>query len=154
MPGEEIAFTVRPKINSHSQIFRYGQRIFCLPHQPNFSDFFDLCLHWVSVVRGLMHMIPFGLPETLTALPQWKICVPYTVFLLSKNWFPYYKHYLILVTVWYIWNNESKSYSYVRYSPPKFFCECTFPLVIKRATLNRPISTRNEPNFFGLWRVL
>ena len=24
MPGEEIAFTARPKINSHSQIFRYG----------------------------------------------------------------------------------------------------------------------------------
>ena len=26
--------------------------IFCLPHQPKFSDFSDLCLHWVSVVRG------------------------------------------------------------------------------------------------------
>ena len=51
-PGEEIAFTARPKINSHSQIFRYGRRLFCLQHWPNFSDFFDLCLHWVSVVRG------------------------------------------------------------------------------------------------------
>ena len=40
-PGEEIAFTARPKINSHSQIFR-----------PKFSDFFDLWLHWVSVVRA------------------------------------------------------------------------------------------------------
>ena len=30
-------------------IFRYGRSIFCLPHQ---SNFFDLCLHWVSVVRG------------------------------------------------------------------------------------------------------
>ena len=56
---------------------------------------------------------------------------------------------LILATLQYIWNKKSKSYSDVRYSPPKFFCECTFPLVIKRATLNRPISTRNEPNFFG-----
>ena len=50
-PREEIAFTARPKIHSHSQIFRYGRRIFCLPHRPNFSDIFDLCLHWVSVVR-------------------------------------------------------------------------------------------------------
>ena len=34
-----------------SQIFRYGQSIFCLPHWPNFSDYFDLCLHWVSVEK-------------------------------------------------------------------------------------------------------
>ena len=46
---EDIAFTARPKIHSHAQIFRYGRSIFCLPHQPNFSDIFDLCLHWVSV---------------------------------------------------------------------------------------------------------
>ena len=51
-PREAIAFTARPKTHSHSQIFRYGRSIFCLPHQPNFSDSFDLCLHWVSVVRG------------------------------------------------------------------------------------------------------
>ena len=50
-PGEEITFTARPKINSHSKIFRYGRSIFCLPHRPKFSDFFDLCLHWVSIVR-------------------------------------------------------------------------------------------------------
>ena len=54
-PREEIAFTARPKIHSHSQIFRYGGSIFCLPHRPNFSDIFDLCLHWVSVVRGTIH---------------------------------------------------------------------------------------------------
>ena len=42
-PREEIAFTARPKIHSHSQIFRYGRSIFCLPHRPKFSDFFDLC---------------------------------------------------------------------------------------------------------------
>ena len=29
-----------------------GQSIFCMPHWPNFSYFFDLCLHWVSVVRA------------------------------------------------------------------------------------------------------
>ena len=50
-PREEIAFTARPRIHSHSQIFRYGGSIFCLPHRPNFLDIFDLCLNWVSVVR-------------------------------------------------------------------------------------------------------
>ena len=50
-PREEISFTARPKIQSQSQIFRYGGSIFCLPHWPKFSDIFDLCLHWVSVVR-------------------------------------------------------------------------------------------------------
>ena len=54
--GEEIAFSARPKIHFHSQIFRYGQSLFCLPHRPKFSDFFDLCLHWVSVVRVLAHL--------------------------------------------------------------------------------------------------
>ena len=53
---EEIAFTAWPKIQSQSQIFKYGRSIFCLPHQPNFSDIFDLCLHWVSVVRGLVEL--------------------------------------------------------------------------------------------------
>ena len=52
-PDEEIAFTALPKINSQSQIYRYGQNIFCLPHLPKISDFFDLCLHWVFVVRGM-----------------------------------------------------------------------------------------------------
>ena len=52
-PSEEIAFTARPKIHSQSQIFGYGWSIFCLPHRPKFSDFFDLCLHWVSVVRDV-----------------------------------------------------------------------------------------------------
>ena len=28
---------------------------FCLPDLPKFSDFFDLCLHWVSVVRGFKY---------------------------------------------------------------------------------------------------
>ena len=56
-PSEEIAFTARPKIHSHSQIFRYSRSIFCLPHRPKFSDFFELCLHWVSVVRALKYLI-------------------------------------------------------------------------------------------------
>ena len=48
----QIAFTARPKIKSQSQIYRYGRSIFCLPHRPKISGFFDLCLHWVSVVRA------------------------------------------------------------------------------------------------------
>ena len=39
-PREEIVFTTRPKIKSQSQSLRYSQNIFCLPDQPNFSDFF------------------------------------------------------------------------------------------------------------------
>ena len=38
------------KIYSRSQLFRYGRSKFCLPHRLNFSDSFDLCLHWVSVL--------------------------------------------------------------------------------------------------------
>ena len=56
-PREEIAFTAQPKIHSHSQIFRYGQSICCLPHRPNFSDIFDICLHWVSVVCAYMFFL-------------------------------------------------------------------------------------------------
>ena len=52
---QKIAFTARPKIQPQSQIFRYGRSISYLPHRPKFSDFFDLCLHWESVVRGFTH---------------------------------------------------------------------------------------------------
>ena len=47
------SLSTRSKINSHFQSFRYGRSILCLPHWPKFLDFFDLCLHWVSVVRVL-----------------------------------------------------------------------------------------------------
>ena len=64
-PREEIAFTEWPKIHSHSQIFRYGQSIFCLPYRPKFSDNFDLCLHWVSVVRVWMYLKPLLISSCL-----------------------------------------------------------------------------------------
>ena len=48
-PREEIAFTAWPKIHFHSQIFRYDQSIFCLPHRPNISDSFNFCLHLLGV---------------------------------------------------------------------------------------------------------
>ena len=63
-PGEEITFTARLKIHSHSQIFMYGRSIFCLPHWHKFSDFFDLCLHWVSVVRVTYHAVSNNSLET------------------------------------------------------------------------------------------
>ena len=53
-PRGETDFTARPKIQSQSQIFRYGQSIFCLPHRPDFLDIFDWWLHWVSVVRDFV----------------------------------------------------------------------------------------------------
>ena len=71
-PREEIAFTTRPKIQSQSQIFRYGRSIFCLPYWPNFSDIFDLCLHWVSVVRDIEQSI-WERTDPLVALTQEQI---------------------------------------------------------------------------------
>ena len=67
-PREEIAFTARPKIQFQSQIFRHGRSIFCLPNRPNFSDIFDLCLHWVSVVRGFDNLIQLYLEEKAKGL--------------------------------------------------------------------------------------
>ena len=68
-PGEEIAFTARPKIKSQSQIFRYRRSIFCLPHRPKFSDSSDLCLHWMSVVRGYQDLPRFHpLPDELVRI--------------------------------------------------------------------------------------
>ena len=65
-PREEITFTARPKIHSHSQIYRYGRSIFCLPQRPEFSDIFDLCLHWVSVVRDFTYTRGTSVPLTYT----------------------------------------------------------------------------------------
>ena len=52
-----------------AQIFRYGRNIFCLPHLPNFSDIFDLCLHWVSVVRAFTNPNVHVVHCTNTYLP-------------------------------------------------------------------------------------
>ena len=54
-PGEKITFTAQQKIKSQSQIYSYGGSIFCLPNRLKFSGFFDLCLHWVSVLRVLIY---------------------------------------------------------------------------------------------------
>ena len=61
-PGEEINFTAWPKIKSQSQIFRYGHSIFCLPYRPKISDFFNLRLHWVSIVRRHFHSCTVAFP--------------------------------------------------------------------------------------------
>ena len=55
----------RPKIHSHSQIFRHGRIIICLPHWLIFSDIFDLPQSLVKVtlakkhVRKLFHVAVF-----------------------------------------------------------------------------------------------
>ena len=72
--SEEMAFTARPKINSQFQIFRYSRSIFCLPHRPTFSDFFDLCLHWVSVVRAESKLSKQA-RIVLFASNRWPYCV-------------------------------------------------------------------------------
>ena len=58
---EEITFTTLPKIKSQSQIFRYSQSIFFLPHRPKISEFrvrgirilkSVACWHWKRFMRG------------------------------------------------------------------------------------------------------
>ena len=53
-PSEEIAFTARAKIKSQSQVcigtVQWKHILSAI--LPIISGFFDLCLHWVSVVRG------------------------------------------------------------------------------------------------------
>ena len=45
-PGEEIAFTARPKIESQSKIYRCSQSIFCLPLLLNILCIFGDVLGW------------------------------------------------------------------------------------------------------------
>ena len=59
-------FTALPKIKSQSHFFRYGRSIFCLPHRPKISEFLDLCLHWVFVVREHTYFL-IGSQNKLTA---------------------------------------------------------------------------------------
>ena len=75
-PREEIAITAWPKIQSQSQILWYAGSIFCVPHRPNFSDIFDLCLHWVSVVCGLA---PYGAPacDWVSRFKENEVCTKY-----------------------------------------------------------------------------
>ena len=58
-PGEEIDFTARLKSKSQSQIYRYGQSIFYLPHRHKISGFFVLCLHILGVRSPCMQSSQF-----------------------------------------------------------------------------------------------
>ena len=71
--GEEITFTAQPKIHAHSRIFSYGRNIFCLPHLPKFSDFFDLCFHWLSVVCVVVHSTLYVLETFLAFLTEFNL---------------------------------------------------------------------------------
>ena len=77
-PGEEIAFTARPKIKSQSQIYRYGRSIFCLPHRPKISGFFDLYLHWVSVVRAFLDGYA-AQSGAMAMAPNWQLSLKYVL---------------------------------------------------------------------------
>ena len=72
-PREEIAFTARLKIHSHSQIFRCGRSMSCLPHRFIFSDIFDLCLHSVSVVRAKNYCILLSSNTTAVTDACWQV---------------------------------------------------------------------------------
>ena len=52
-------------------IYLYCRSIFCLPHWPNFSDIFNLCLHWVSVVRGSPHVFGNFFHEIVCCYLYW-----------------------------------------------------------------------------------
>ena len=59
-----IAFTARLKIKSQSQIFKYGRSIFCMPHRPQISDFFESCLTpartlFISGLKSRVMKLPF-----------------------------------------------------------------------------------------------
>ena len=45
------------KFNPNPKFLSTAEAYFCLPHRPNFSDIFDLCLHWVSVVRDFAQLL-------------------------------------------------------------------------------------------------
>ena len=100
-PGEEIVFTARPNINSHSQIFKYDRSIFCLPHRPKLSDFFDLCLHWVSVVRVYYNHLKPSLDYLSCIGIQWHcttnivVVNPTKLFIIKL----FHKHCKLFVTV-------------------------------------------------------
>ena len=104
-PERKLVFTARPKIHFHSQIFRYGRSIFCLPHLPNFSDIFILCLHWVSVVRGLEYR---------------KWCRYFSTFI--HQCYCRDSNEFLFISIWHLHNGESWAY----YSPGHLlFFHCT-----------------------------
>ena len=53
-PGEEIAFTARPKFTPTPKFLGTAEAYFVCHIGPSFQNFFDLCLHWVSVVRVIL----------------------------------------------------------------------------------------------------
>ena len=131
MPREEMALTARPKIHAHSQIFRYGRSIYCLPHLPKISDFIDLCLHWVSVVR---------VPESKVHLKE--VCIQIYVPPLLK--FQYLNEFLI--SIWILF--------YILRQ--KICSKCEFPWKLKTYVESgftgcSLFKNRLKPDFFEYW---
>ena len=57
-----------PKSTPTAKFLGTAEAYFCLPHQLKFSDFFDLCLHWVSIVRDLAHLCANGFKEKIPSV--------------------------------------------------------------------------------------
>ena len=62
--------------------------MFYLPHRPKFSDFFDLCLHWVSVVRAYTEHHELDFPSLSQTHSFVKSICMYSLIrtLLSRYW--------------------------------------------------------------------
>ena len=51
MHDKEMAYRTWPRITPQSQMFNIAEAF-----NPDISYFFDLCLHWMSLVRGLSYL--------------------------------------------------------------------------------------------------
>ena len=109
--------TAQPKIKSQSQIFRYGRSIFCLSHRHKFSDFFDLCLHWVSIVHGWRHVMGvwseklgicvwFSFPCVIPCVVQLKTKLKLILLAESKNIFKKISQRILWSPGNYFWLSE------------------------------------------------
>ena len=47
------------KSNPNPKFIGTAEAYFCLPHRPKIAGYFDLCLHWVSVVRAYTYVLTY-----------------------------------------------------------------------------------------------
>ena len=52
----EMAYKTWPRITPQSQMFNVAEAYLSATFNPDISNFFDLCLHWMSLVRGLSYL--------------------------------------------------------------------------------------------------
>ena len=161
-----MAFTAWPKIYSHSQIFRYGRSKFHLPQRPNFSDFFYLCLHWVSVVRDLIYQqernqgawknISFGRIEwrlwfkktcDYTVFPQ--IVLSAKIQFISKKW-----NFASTIWIGYNFKIKEKIASSLEYLPRQLYEDVDHFWLKCAVIFNSPTSSFYPKMFDFSWSSL